>query len=1087
MTIHNSVGLSLLSLLAVFPAQAIPTFTLTSPAPNASLPAGTVLIQFFASDFNLGDQGQTHLHFYLDADPITYHFYNGGTRQVLYQGLHTHQIHWRSTTSIEIYGLSSGAHQVRFVLANGNHTELVNPEATKTLNFTLLAPLPSQFTLQAVATNLSFPVGMAFAPDGRLFYNEWATGKVRVIDPGWSLRQQPFFAVTDLITGGEQGMLGLAVDPDFANNHYIYIYYDANNPRRCRLLRLTDVNSVGTNPTYLLDNLPEGDIHNSGAVNFGPDGKLYITTGDSTVASEGDPEPDTNPRSESQNPNSLNGKVLRVNKDGTIPADNPTAGSPVWARGLRNTFGTTFHPDTGDLWGTENGPDDNDEVNRLVRSGNYGWPIVRGIVNNPDYVDPLVAFTPTIAPTGIVALRPNTVYPVTYQHNLFFNDWKNGKIQRIILTGPGLNQLGSLSTAFNGGGGGLVAMTQGLDGYIYVSSNAAIYRMVLIGSQAPSAVSVSPANGSGFTQLFTFNFSDPNGYTDIPAAEMLFNTTLNLANACYLRYSRTANNVSLRNDNNSAWLGPVNLGSGATLENSQCKFNSTGSSASSSGTDVTVRLNLTFKQTFLGTKQIDMQTTDTTGLATGWQQRGVWSVGTVNLAPSAVSVSPASGSGARQVFSFLFSDPNGAADLLWTQMLVNSPLNITNGCYLHYNRSYNVVYLRDDASTAWLGPVPLGTATTLENSQCIVNVGTSSRNVARNSLAENAAEVAGTDMTVNLDLSFKTAFSGPKSVYMYAQDLAGLSSGWQNRGTWTGSVGSPVAPTTVSVTPSSGSGSRQTFSFLYSDGNGFTDLPWTQMLVNNVLSIFNGCYVHYDRAFNAVFLRDDGSTTWLGPVTLGAATTLENSQCVLNAATSSASGATTNLTVNLDLSFKPAFAGTKGVFMQTQDTGGLATGWQSEGAWTVPGAGGGNLPPSAVSVTPASGSGARQTFAFLFSDPNGFTDLPWTQIIVNGALSIFNGCYVHHDRAFNVVYLRNDDSTAWLGPVSLGTAVTLENSQCTVYAATSSASGSTTNLTVNLDLGFKPAFTGAKGVFMQTQDVAGAATSWQTRGAWTAP
>jgi hypothetical protein len=261
-------------------------------------------------------------------------------------------------------------------------------------------------------------------------------------------------------------------------------------------------------------------------------------------------------------------------------------------------------------------------------------------------------------------------------------------------------------------------------------------------------------------------------------------------------------------------------------------------------------------------------------------------------------------------------------------------------------------------------------------------------------------------------------------------------------------------------------------------------MPWAQMLVNSSLSIFNGCYLHYDRKFNIVYLRNDGSTAWLGPVSLGAATTLQNSQCTLNAATSSASGVGNNLTVNLDLSFAPAFAGTKTVFMQTTDTSGMATGWQSEGSWAAT-VTMGNVPPAAVSVSPSSGSGPRQTFSFVFSDGNGFADLPWAQMLFNDILTIVNGCYVHYDRAFNVAYLRNDDSSDWLGPVLLGTNITLENSQCVLYAATSSAASADTNVTVELDLGFKPAFTGLKGIFMQTQDNAGAPTLWQTRGSWT--
>ena len=1085
MTIYKTIGLSFLLLLAVFPAQAVPVFTVSSPSQNASVPSGTVGVQFLAQGFTLGGVGQTHLHLYLDTDPETYHFYNGTTKEVWWMGAHTHTIHWKSTTSIEIYGLSSTLHQVRFVLANADHSELGNPEATRTLNFTVLTPPAARFTLQAVASPVNFPVGMAFAPDGRLFYNEWGTGKVRVMDPGWSLRPQAFWQVSDLITGGsEQGMLGITVDPDFTNNHFVYIYYDAaGSPNRCRVLRLTDVGSVGTNPTYIVDNIPEGPIHNSGSLNFGPDGKLYITTGDAANGVETEYESDVVNNSESQNPNALNGKVLRVNRDGTIPPDNPNPASPVWAMGLRNTFGAAFHPDTGDLWSTENGPEDNDEINRLVRNGNYGWPNVRGIVNNPAYIDPLVAYTPTIAPTGILALRPNSVYPAEYQYNLFHNDWKGGKIRRIILTGPGQRQLGSVSVAYNGGAGGLAAIVQGPDGYIYVASTSTIYRMVYSSNQAPSAVSVSPASGTGTTQTFSFVYSDPNGGADLPAAEMLINGSLTMASACYLHYDRVLNKISLRNDNDSAWLGPVTLGSGTTLENTQCRVNTSTSSASTA-TNLTVNLDLTFKAAFNGLKQIYMQTTDMGGLATGWQQRGSWTVGSGGggggggtQAPSAVSVTPASGTGMAQSFSFLYSDPNGYADLPWVEMLVKNSLSLSTACYLRYDRVLNKVSIRDSSNSGWLTAVTLGSNATSENAQCKVNGATSS------------VIPSGNNLAVILDLTFKSTYTGVKQIYMRTQDVGGLATGWQQRGTWTvgaggGGGGSNQPPSAISVTPASGTGASQSFSFLYSDPNGFSDLPAVEMLINSSVALNNACYLRYDRGLNNVSLRNDSNTGWLTPLALGTNTTSENAQCKIKAATSSASPSGNNLTVTLDLDFKPAFTGPKQVNMQTQDLGGLATGWQQRGSWTVGGPAV-NQAPSAVSVTPAAASGASQLFNFLYSDPNGATDLPWAQVVINGSLNAVDGCYIHYDRSTNGISLLNDAATVWQPFVSLGSGATTENSQCKVNGATSSASSVGTNLTLNLDLIRKPAFGGLKQIYMQTQDTGNLATGWQQRGTWT--
>jgi len=409
----------------------------------------------------------THLHFYLDSDPVVYEFFNGITNEVLYQGAHTHFVHWQTSTSIQINGLAAGAHQVRFVLADSTHAELTNSEATRILPFSVAAPPAGEFQLQPVLTGLDIPVAMAVAPDGRIFYNELTTGNIRIIDPGWQLRPQAFYQL-QVATGVEKGLLGIALDPDFANNRFVYVYHTVNsNPVRNRVVRLTEVNHQGTDETVILDDLPASDIHNGGNIHFGPDGKLYISVGDA------------NQPILAQDISYLGGKILRINPNGSIPGDNPFPGSLVYALGLRNSFDFTFHPHTGHLWATENGPDDNDEVNRIVSGGNYGWPTVRGIANNPLFVDPLVAFTPTIAPTGIIAVGSNSAYPTQYHDNLLFADFNTGQIRRLVLAGAALTQLGTLSVAYNGGQGSLLDLVQGPDGFIYVSNSDSIFRMVL--------------------------------------------------------------------------------------------------------------------------------------------------------------------------------------------------------------------------------------------------------------------------------------------------------------------------------------------------------------------------------------------------------------------------------------------------------------------------------------------------------------------------------------------------------------------------------------------------------------------------------
>ncbi|MEK7404286.1 MAG: hypothetical protein AAB225_04190, partial [Acidobacteriota bacterium] len=170
-------------------------------------------------------------------------------------------------------------------------------------------------------------------------------------------------------------------------------------------------------------------------------------------------------------------------------------------------------------------------------------------------------------------------------------------------------------------------------------------------------------------------------------------------------------------------------------------------------------------------------------------------------------------------------------------------------------------------------------------------------------------------------------------VYTHTIDTGGQGTGWQQVGSWTAG-GSRYPPSVVSVAPSSGGGVSQTFSFVYSDADGYADLSGAVILVNSYLGANNACYLGYSRTSNIIGLANDAVTAW-DVRTFGSAGVVENSQCALNLGASSASGSGNLLTLNLALTFKPAFAGAKLVYTHTIDTGGQGTGWQQAGIWTV--------------------------------------------------------------------------------------------------------------------------------------------------------
>jgi glucose/arabinose dehydrogenase len=274
---------------------------------------------------------------------------------------------------------------------------------------------------------------MAFAPDGRLFVCEQG-GRLRVIKNG-VLLSTPFLTVsTD--SSGERGLLGIAFDPDFANNQFIYVYYTATTPAvHNRVSRFTANGDVAVpgSETILLDlnNLTAANNHNGGAMHFGLDGKLYIAVGENANSSN------------SQTLTNLLGKILRINANGTIPTDNPFFNTAtgvnraIWALGLRNPFTFSVQPGTGRIFINDVGESSWEEINEGVAGANYGWPTTEGATTDPRFRSPLFAYghgssgTTGCAITGGVFYNPPSgQFPAEYVGDYFFADFCSGWIRR---------------------------------------------------------------------------------------------------------------------------------------------------------------------------------------------------------------------------------------------------------------------------------------------------------------------------------------------------------------------------------------------------------------------------------------------------------------------------------------------------------------------------------------------------------------------------------------------------------------------------------------------------------------------------------
>jgi glucose/arabinose dehydrogenase len=300
----------------------------------------------------------------------------------------------------------------------------------------LLTSLPPGFRDRVFATDVVGSEGatcMAVAPDGRVFVCA-QTGDLRVVKPDGTVLPAPFLHV-DVNTEGDHGLAGVALDPDFEQNGYVYVYYvTAAAPVHARISRFTadpnysDVAIWGSEKVLLeLDPLTS-DLHIGGGMQFGKDGKLYVGVGE-----------DENPAN-SQDGSNLLGKELRINPDGSAPPDNPFVGVPgirpeIYAFGFRNPFRSVVDPASGMVYVNDVGsdpPQAREEVNRLYSGGNYGWPIYEGYSGDPNYTDPLYDYPHGTDPetgTENCAITGGSFYsggsqgfPAAYQGQYFFAD-----------------------------------------------------------------------------------------------------------------------------------------------------------------------------------------------------------------------------------------------------------------------------------------------------------------------------------------------------------------------------------------------------------------------------------------------------------------------------------------------------------------------------------------------------------------------------------------------------------------------------------------------------------------------------------------
>jgi glucose/arabinose dehydrogenase len=327
------------------------------------------------------------------------------------------------------------------------------------------APAPEPYL-----DGLAFPTNMAFAPDGRLFFTEKDTGNVRVVSDG-ELRPRPFVTIA-VLPEAERGMLGIAIGPDFAQQPWIYLYYSDAVDGRNRLVRVPADGATGGQPEVLLEGLDSAPgYHNGGDLVFGTDGTLFASLGEAHDARH------------AQDPSDLGGKIVRLNPDGSVPADNPFGPTnPVWSYGHRNSFGLCVDPANGRLWETENGPDVDDEINLIEAGANYGWPSVTGRQGGDEFTRPVAVFPDTIAVTGCAVV----------DGDLYFGSF-DGRVWRLPAAARSSGDVEEIARL----GSGVTDVLLGPDHLLYIATSDAIWTLEPLPGDEAAETPTPPPTSAG--------------------------------------------------------------------------------------------------------------------------------------------------------------------------------------------------------------------------------------------------------------------------------------------------------------------------------------------------------------------------------------------------------------------------------------------------------------------------------------------------------------------------------------------------------------------------------------------------------------
>src|SRR5919199_3106166 len=322
----------------------------------------------------------------------------------------------------------------------------VSQTTPTTVESTSASAGPVEVETTVLATGLEAPWDLVFTPDGEALVTERDSGRILSVDSSGNTKELQRLAEAG---SGEGGLLGIALSPDYGRDGIIYAYYTTNQDNRVVRFRL------GEEPQPILTGIPTRTYHDGGRIAFGPDGLLYVGTGDGGVPSN------------AQDLNSLGGKILRITPDGDVPSDNPFPGNPAYSYGHRNVEGLAWDKN-GQLYASEFGQNLYDEVNRIEPGGNYGWPEVEGEGGEPRYIDPISTFRVAEASPSGAAILKNGAIP-QWEGDFFMAALRGQRLWRLKIDEKG--NVTEREALLQGEAGRLRHVVQAPDGSLWVLTN----------------------------------------------------------------------------------------------------------------------------------------------------------------------------------------------------------------------------------------------------------------------------------------------------------------------------------------------------------------------------------------------------------------------------------------------------------------------------------------------------------------------------------------------------------------------------------------------------------------------------------------